>query len=369
MSSLKVGCFPYEPGQNPYQRLFAESLERSGISVNRISPRKYLPLRFAASHDIDLLQLDWPHDWYQGRNAWSQAVKRLMYWDGLRRIRRTPVVWTAHNLRAHDARDDEYEHRMIQALIDVCDGIIVLSGVSGELLRSEYKVPTGTIVEVVQHGHYIGVYPNSISRQAARAALGIAGDARVVLSLGRLQPYKGLEELLEAFCRTATPGDVLLLAGQAVSPAYSAQLRQAIGLLVRPDVRVELRDVAVPDQDLQVYFNACDVVALPFRQVLNSGSLLLAMSFGCPIVAPRLGSIPEVACPEGWFGYDPTNAGGLGAALGAALATPGLATLRRPILEFTSAHYDWDAVGAKAAALYAAIHDRVTPNAKPGMRH
>ncbi len=125
----------------------------------------------------------------------------------------------------------------------------------------------------------------------------------------------------------------------------------------------------VPDDELQLYFNACDVVALPFRQVLNSGSLLLAMSFGCPIVAQRLGSIPEVTCPEGWYGYDPADAGGLGAAPQAGLAVSNATALPARILDFTDTRYDWREAGRKAAAVYAAILDRVTPRASPAVRN
>jgi len=93
------------------------------------------------------------------------------------------------------------------------------------------------------------------------------------------------------------------------------------------------------------------------------------MSFGCPVVAPRLGSIPEVACPEGWFGYDPTDPEGLGVALQAGLAVPDPTALRGRILDFTATRYDWGEVGRKAAALYAAILDRVTPRASEAVRN
>jgi beta-1,4-mannosyltransferase len=137
--------------------------------------------------------------------------------------------------------------------------------------------------------------------------------------------------------------------------------------LARPGVRIELTDAVVPDDELQLYFNACDVVALPFRQVLNSGSLLLAMSFGCPVVAPRLGSIPEVACPEGWHGYDPADPGGLAGALARALAAAGRAGLREHILAFTAARYDWDTRrGRRRSRLYRSILDG--SRARPGGR-
>jgi glycosyltransferase involved in cell wall biosynthesis len=320
-------------------------------------PRKLIPLQHAAAQDVDLLQLDWPHDWYQGRSFWTRQVKRWMYRDGLRRLRRVRVVWTAHNLQAHDAADMADEHCMIQGLIDVCNGIIVLSNAAAALLQQAYRVESSTRVQVIHHGHYIDCYPNTISREAARERLVLQDRSRVVLSLGRLQPYKGLEDLIEAFSAVGFPGDALILAGPVINSQYARHLRELAAARHKPELRVDIRPEHIPDDELQVYFNACDLVVLPFRNILSSGSLLLAMSFGCPVVAPRLGSIPEVACPEGWFGYDPANLRGLAGALSEALTDSASIDLRRQIRAFTAARYDWDAVGTRAVQLYRAILD------------
>lgn len=355
---MKISYFPYDPDDNPYQQLFAGSLEAAGCQVLRIPPRKLFPLRYAAEFGGDLLQLDWPHDWYQGRNWVTKALKQLMYRDGLRVLRTVPVVWTAHNLRGHDSSDADYERCMIQMLLDVCDGVIVLSAASAALLRTEYQVPPKTAIQVVPHGHYIGRYRNTATRAEARRQLGLEESSRVILSLGRIQPYKGLEELVTVFGRVASAGDALLLAGRAVGLEYARHLHTVISAAARPGIRIELTDAFVPDDQLQVYFNACDVVALPFRRVLNSGSLLLAMSFGCPVVAPRTGSIPEVACTDAWFSYEPEDPSGLARAIRAALSHPNLSSLRSVVLDFTRQRYDWSDVGRGAVNLYSALLGR-----------
>jgi beta-1,4-mannosyltransferase len=365
---LKVGYFPYHPGTNPYQRLFADALESAGALVERIPPRKLAPLQSVASRPLDLLQFDWPHDWYQGRNVVTRFVKRALYMDGIRRLNRRPVVWTAHNLHAHDSDDTAYETRMLQALLDICDGVIVLSQQAGDLLRRTYRISASTRVTTIHHGHYIGCYPDNINRAMARERLGIPLEARLVLSLGRLQPYKGLEELVASFGEIGRAGDVLALVGKISSEAYAASLRQAIAAVESPGLRIELIDRVVPEDEIQVYYNACDVVALPFRQVLNSGSLMLAMSFGCPVVAPRLGSIPEVACPHGWFGYDRTDPRGLANALSEALVASVSSDLRPGIRAFTAARYSWESVGAQALRFYETIMKDVSEHAELALR-
>jgi len=127
--------------------------------------------------------MDWPHDLYSGRTPLLRRAKRVMYALGLRRLARTPLVWTAHNLTAHDAPDRNDEVRMIQRLVDRCDGIVTFSRPrgppSGDLPRSSVDP-----VEVIYHGHYIDAYPNTMTRAEARERLGLDPGARVVLSLG-----------------------------------------------------------------------------------------------------------------------------------------------------------------------------------------
>ncbi|WP_242482112.1 glycosyltransferase, partial [Trichormus variabilis] len=50
----------------------------------------------------------------------------------------------------------------------------------------------------------------------------------------------------------------------------------------------------VPSEKLQIYLNACDVVVFPYRDILTSGAVMLAMSFGRACIAPRKGCIAEV---------------------------------------------------------------------------
>jgi len=57
--------------------------------------------------------------------------------------------------------------------------------------------------------------------------------------------------------------------------------------------------------------NACDVVVFPYQEILTSGAVILAMSFGRACVAPRLGCIQDVLDDKGAFIYEPSNKAGL----------------------------------------------------------
>ncbi|PAY19339.1 hypothetical protein CKO51_12060 [Rhodopirellula sp. SM50] len=368
--TITVGSFAYAPGFNPYQRLFTNALEEAGVNVLRIPPAKWWPLTKACRRPVDILHLDWHYDWYRGKNWLTRELKRVMYHHGLAQFRRLPVVWTAHNLAAHDvdlgrssaANDD---HRMTQALIKRCQGIMVMSGASERLLRERYTLPKSIRVAKVPHGHYIDAYPNVVSHSQSRKKLGLTDAANVFLSLGSLRPYKGHRELIAAFGQIATADDHLLIAGKSLDSSYLDSLTGWIAsqpTSVRD--RIELHVGEIADESLQDYFAAADIAVLPFSDILNSGSLLLALSFGLPVVAPSIGSIPEVAIKEYHQGYSPQDSGGLQRALtNARLRFGNCGQIReeridrrrarsQAIIDETRKRYSWKSSAAKLVEFY-----------------
>ena len=83
--------------------------------------------------------------------------------------------------------------------------------------------------------------------------------------------------------------------------------------------RIDLRLSFVPDDELPVLLAAADAVVLPFRDILTSGSAILAMSYGRAVIAPSLGCLPETLDPEAAILYDPLGPDALGRALEQAL--------------------------------------------------
>lgn len=353
--ALRVGIYPYNPGYNPYQRLFADALEAAGIDVVRIPPRKILPIRHALSFNVDILHLDWPHDLYLGRTPLRQAFKQAMYAWELHGLRKQAVIWTAHNLVGHDSKDPRYEARMIQRLIDVCGGIVSFSGVAEAALRQQYDVPDRVLTKVIRHGHYIDIYENTVSRAAARAKLGLPPDALTVLAFGTIAEYKGFDALIPAFQAAACANAVLLIAGAAKDPALLSHLQDLAARRQGEPADIRIIPETIDARDAQIYFNACDVVALPFRSVLNSGSLLLAMSFGRCVVAPAIGSIPEIAYPRAHFDYDPNAPDGLTDALKHAMRDGELKQRGAEAKRFAAENYSWESAAKDAIHLYREI--------------
>jgi len=200
---------------------------------------------------------------------------------------------------------------------------------------------------VVPHGHYRGAYPDSMTPAEARRDLALPPDARVVLFFGSVRPYKNVTELIAAFHGVADERWRLVVAGQPAGVDDAAALRgQAAG-----DGRIRLDLGFVPAERVQVYLRAADLVVLPYREVLNSGSALLALSFDRPVLVPERGAMAELAATAGeaWVRTyrDTLDAETLRAAMAWAGACPPVAARVRDAL-------CWDAIARQTIHAYEA---------------
>lgn len=123
-------------------------------------------------------------------------------------------------------------------------------------------------------------------RRAARAALGLGPDERVVLVLAALVPRKGIDVLLEALAGSELARTVLLVAGEGEQRGALEARAAALGL--GPRVRfLGQRD------DKERLLEACDVFCLPSRQEGLGVAALEAMAAGRAVVASRVGGLAE----------------------------------------------------------------------------
>jgi glycosyltransferase involved in cell wall biosynthesis len=128
------------------------------------------------------------------------------------------------------------------------------------------------------------------SQVSARAALGIPSDVRVILFVGNLLRTKGCHELFEAFARLARDDSQLRLVfvGAGAAQAYIEKRALAEGLGPRVRFVGKVRHEALPP-----WFSACDVMCLPSHAEGVPNVVLEAMSCGVPVVATRVGGIPD----------------------------------------------------------------------------
>ncbi len=261
-----------DPGNaNLYSELANQGVKVQEWSFSRILFGKY-----------DIVHIHWPDNILKTK-FWFVALAKLillsfaLVW--IRHFRRRKVVWTAHNIESHEGRHPKIEKSFWAILSKHLDGVTVHEeGIADRLiaLRPQLK---SVKVEVIPLAHFKGQYPSGISREDARKQLGLKNDEFVFGFLGQIRPYKNVESLIRAF-RELPDGNRLIVAGNTID----ATIRESLVNLSTKNTRIDLRFGFVDDADLQVFYRAFDLVVLPFSQITNSGSALLALSFDCPVL-------------------------------------------------------------------------------------
>ena len=184
---------------------------------------------------------------------------------------------------------------------------------SMDRLRDQFGVPARKL-----HLGKIGLNEEipirNIGREEARHHLGLDTQDRVVLFFGRIDRYKGLDILLAAVDEVDVANLTLVVAGAFVRPELKLKTERRVRQL-RPELRVVFHGASVPNEDIELYFRSCDVLAMPYRAVTQSGVLFLALAFGVPIIASDVGGLRDVVDTETGILIPPSDVAALAAGI------------------------------------------------------
>lgn len=300
---------------NPYQRLLMNAQNELGIeTINGGGGGNFLRsalFRWKA----DILHFHWLHPYMIRPSALGTLLRsaRLLIELSILKLFGLRIVWTVHNLGNHERRHLFLEQWFTKRFARIASAIIVHSQHAAEEAVSAFAVTGPSRIHSVPFGHYSECYPNHVSRGEAREKIGLVPRSIVFLFLGRIEPYKGVQELVCEF-KSMSPDLILLIAG----PIRNMQLEQAIRKGIGIQQNIMFHPGFVPDDRIQFYMNACDAVVLPYRNILTSSAAMLAMSFGRPCIAPRLSGMMELLDEQGAFLYDPSQPHALSEAIRAA---------------------------------------------------
>lgn len=349
--SLRILAHPAHANRavNPYQHLLYRALEARGHTVVEFSPKAALSGRFDVYHLHwpDALIDDNPTRWQALAKAWAlRLIVEVQHRRGAR------IVWTAHNLQAHNRRYPALEAWLWRWLLPRLDGVIYLTEASRPLLLEARPGLADLPAAVIPHGHYRGCYRDELDRRAARTRLGLEPDAEVAVFLGSIGPHKDVDTLLDAFRGLDRPQARLVLAGRFDDRLRDTAFGRAFLAAVAADPRSRAELGFVGDNDVQLYLRAADLFVQSSSLVLNSGSAILALSFDRPVLMRDGPAAAELAATVGadWVrGFaPPLTPAALDAALSWAAGRPD--EVRAPLEAL-----DWPALAAATEAFYARL--------------
>jgi len=317
-------------------------------------------LRYAARSKPKVLHILWNNK----VELFDRTILMLYY-----RLVGKRIALTAHNVnQARRDRNDSWLNRTtLRVQYRLCDHIFVhTQKMKGELCE-DFDV-TESAVTVIRHPVNNAFPDTELTPAEAKRQLGLREDEKAILFFGRVRPYKGIEYLLDAFrlLLSDEPANYrLIIAGEPMkgSEDYLHEIRTSVERDFDQG-RVLLRIQFIPDEEMEIYLKAADVLVLPYKEIFQSGVLFLAYSFGLPVVATDVGSFREEII-EGTTGFlcKPGDPAELAKAIQAYFASDLFANLksRRPELkDYANANHSWQAVAGLTCNAYTKMLGRNT---------
>lgn len=332
-------------------RLVGALAERGRGRVAAILMRELLPRRLypgAERIGSNLAELAYPPevrtfdgvDWWWGRSM-LEAIRLLrserpsfvvmQWWTGTVLHSYLALALVARLLGArvviefHEVQDTGelaiaparwYVSAVSPALIALCQGFVVHNEFDRAELAKRYRIG-GKPIALIPHGPY-DQYADAAGGTGDEAApAGSGADAVTrLLYFGVIRPFKGVEDLLEAF-ESLTAEEAAGFQLTIVGETWEGWTRPAEMIAAsRHFERIEFVNRYVADDEVAGFFAAADAVVLPYHRSSSSGPLHIAMSHGLPVVLSQVGGLIEASADyEGALPIPPRDPAAIRAAI------------------------------------------------------
>ena len=270
------------------------------------------------------------------------------------------IIFHAHNVNAakRDGVDTSLNRLTLKIQYRLVDHIFVHTARMKQELQQDFGVAPGAVT-VIPHGVNNAVPDTDLTSAGAKQRLGLADSDKTILFFGNIGPYKGLDLLIAAFQHLVAddPCYRLIIAGKARGGTgeYLEEIRRSIADPASRG-RILPKIEYIPDEENEIYFKAADVLALPYREIYQSGVLFLGYSFGLPVVATDVGSFREdVREGETGFLCAPNNPSELARAIRIFFESSlyrNLDVCRQQIRDYVRRGHSWDTVGGIIRGAY-----------------
>jgi len=244
-------------------------------------------IRYAATRRAGLLHILWNNKF----EFFDRTILMLYY-----RLLGYKVVLTAHNVNIgkRDRNDTLLNRLSLRCQYRLSHHIFVHTQRMVDELAAEFGA-TSSKVSLIPFGINSTVPKTALTSAEAKRRLDLAPNHRAILFFGNIAPYKGLDDLVSAMSRLQeTRGDYrLIIAGQPKGGAsHWNDVRCEIGR-ARLEASIVERASYIPDDEIEIYFKAADVLVLPYTRIFQSGVLFLGYNFGLPAIATDVGALAD----------------------------------------------------------------------------
>jgi D-inositol-3-phosphate glycosyltransferase len=207
----------------------------------------------------------------------------------------TKIICLADNIIPHEHRlgDRWLTNYFIQRI----DGLIAMS--------KSVLTDAGTFRKNLSLGFCLHPifdnYGERLSFEVAKQKLKLDIHTKYLLFFGFIRDYKGLDLLIRAFAdeRLRKFPVKLLIAGE-----YYSSAEPYLKLIKDNNLEdlIELRTEFIPDEEVNLYFSAADMIVQPYKSATQSGVTQIGYHFNKPMLVTNVGGLSEII-PDGKIGY------------------------------------------------------------------
>lgn len=240
----------------------SESILNVTLSTLNLKKFKQLKKKIERFDKIDVI-------YYPMIHIWTPIINSI--------FKNIPKAITIHDPKPH-LGEGNFLLNLIQELsIKQAQRLIVLSKAFVDMIARK-GIPLERI-DVIPHGNF--TYYTQGKRKNYNSI------AKTILFFGRIREYKGLNILLKAFeiIKQKENNVRLLIVGDGDLAPYRG--------LIEKVKDVEIVNRWIKNDEVAQFFLNADIVVLPYVDASQSGVIPLAYSFGLPVIASRVGGIPE----------------------------------------------------------------------------
>ncbi|MBU3004334.1 hypothetical protein [Paraglaciecola arctica] len=280
--TLTIIAWPKEKNKknNPFQHLLYEAIEKRELLL----VKEFNPFIVLTTKGQKVLHIHWPDVFLATAKGWKFWTKiaylRVLFW--IARILKTPIIWTAHNLKRPGQRNSDILDSVFWPWFSKrIDGIIYMTASSkrnGEELFPNWRdIPN----VIIPHGHYGPIIDTHHLKPHTNS-----DDKPKLLFFGSITKYKNANKLLSAFLNLPEGNAILNIKGKMSSMSPDTLLLQKLEKLPcnrKSEVNFDNRFLS--DEELIQSIQESEIIIFPYSDVLNSGAAIFALSVGRPILA------------------------------------------------------------------------------------
>jgi glycosyltransferase involved in cell wall biosynthesis len=258
--------------------------------VNSINPFNWLKVaNLLKKENADLVVFDWWHPFFGFCHGMITFLIQKKY--------KNKILFITENVVSHES--NAVDKFLTRIGLNFASKFLVLSGIVEKEVQQYSKGKKVYRSELPVYDCY--KQSEEVNIKKLKQDLGFDDDSLVLLFFGYVRKYKGLDILIEAFPKilSAIPNAKLLIVGEFYdNPSEYFELIRKLKI----GDKVKVINQFVPNEEVGKYYQAADLVMLPYRSATQSGILNVAYGFYKPVIVTDVGGLAEFV-DEGRTGF------------------------------------------------------------------